>query len=155
VVELQNSFKEEPRFSPNLKGVFRPATLVGAAAEAQLWALASLWQTFATERVSDVQRRGSVEVENTLMTYLTKNGIHSSMNTVHHKPHQKRFKKHTQLTKNGKYGTTRTLQITKNGIKCNALPKAGRGIAGVLAENILFYGFALAECSDEVDLISN
>jgi hypothetical protein len=44
VVELQNSFGEEPRFSPNLKGVFRPATLVGAAAEPQLWALASLWQ---------------------------------------------------------------------------------------------------------------
>jgi len=31
-------------------------------------------QTFMTERVSDVQRRGSAEVEKVLMEYLTKNG---------------------------------------------------------------------------------
>ena len=110
VVDLQNSFKEEPRFSPSLKGVFSPGDFLatpsqapppgaegdkgagpdsgssssssGAAAEGgaggaeegakaaaralpaddRLWAMAALWQTFASERVSDVQRRGTAEV---------------------------------------------------------------------------------------------
>lgn len=78
VVNLQNEFKEEPRFSPQLKGVFTADSMAAAGEEEggedKVWAMASLWQTFAGERMSDVQRKGANLIEQKLLAYLTKNG---------------------------------------------------------------------------------
>ena len=128
VVDLQNSFNEEPRFSPKLKGIFTPESMMagtpaltmdiqgavsqaaiegtafdaaeaieaeeaegeaplsenaeggaaggdsGPAEEDKVWALASLWQTFASERMGEAQRKGATAIENKLLNYLTKNG---------------------------------------------------------------------------------
>lgn len=128
VVDLQNSFNEEPRFSPKLKGIFTPESIMagtpaltmdiqgavsqaaiegtafdaaeaieaeeaegeaplsetaeggaaggdsGPAEEDKVWALASLWQTFASERMGEAQRKGATAIENKLLNYLTKNG---------------------------------------------------------------------------------
>jgi hypothetical protein len=74
VIALQDSFKEEPRFSPALKGVFTADDIVETKGDEKLWALATLWQTFASERIRLLSKKGSQEIESKLLAYITKNG---------------------------------------------------------------------------------
>eukprot|EP00613_Pedinella_sp_CCMP2098_P020657 CAMPEP_0171682484 /NCGR_PEP_ID=MMETSP0991-20121206/557_1 /TAXON_ID=483369 /ORGANISM="non described non described, Strain CCMP2098" /LENGTH=438 /DNA_ID=CAMNT_0012269703 /DNA_START=56 /DNA_END=1372 /DNA_ORIENTATION=- len=79
VVELMTSFKEEPRFSPQVKGVFTPQDFaaVGADGDNKLWQLASLWQSFAQERMNHVERQGTADIQAVIMAHVTKNGTKS------------------------------------------------------------------------------
>lgn len=74
VIELQDSLKEEPRFSPALKSAFKAEEIVEARGDEKFWSLATLWQTFASERVRLMSRKGSQEIEAKLLAYITKNG---------------------------------------------------------------------------------